>query len=82
MKRKSPAPGQGAGKGNPVPEIPSILRLYKPYPVVVGEPLGDLVVVRCPFCGKPHYHTRGGGHRLSHCEGGEILGYDIREADP
>ncbi len=29
-----------------------------------------LTIPKCPFCGKPHYHGKGYGHRSAHCVGG------------
>jgi hypothetical protein len=49
----------------------------------------DLLVVRCPFCGRDHVHGAGGkgsprgsgdGHRMAHCSGADADdGYEIVE---
>ena len=49
-------------------------------------PCGCCCVVFCPFCERPHSHSRGGGHRVSHCwkldSPWKATGYEIVEAGP
>jgi hypothetical protein len=52
-------------------------------PVVVAAIVRNQAVIRCPFCGKKHYHgVANPGHRLSHCvRGPDNPGYIIRFAN-
>ena len=37
-------------------------------PVVEAHPVGEQFVVRCPFCGRLHFHGAAVyGYRISHC---------------
>ena len=43
-------------------------------PAVLAFDEGPLFRVQCPYCGKPHFHGRGGGAglRISHCGDGKL----------